>query len=133
MKRVHVTSEEVYSSVDYQEYLLVVDEEMAFAMAELDIVFRKQFEAGLIEEPEEIPFRDWYRQYLESPEWKARAEAAKARFGGLCALCSSPDGLEAHHRTYARVGKENPEDLTALCSSCHRAYHDWRLGVLKRA
>ena len=31
---------------------------------------------------------------------------------------------------YERVGHELPEDLTALCSDCHRAYHLWRSGAM---
>jgi hypothetical protein len=53
--------------------------------------------------------------YLESPEWHELAEAAKKRFGHRCALCNTDPGLQAHHRTYDRVGGELVEDLTALC------------------
>jgi hypothetical protein len=43
-----------------------------------------------------------------------------------------PDDLEAHHRTYERRGEELPEDLTALCPTCHRWFHEW-LGLARRA
>lgn len=38
--------------------------------------------------------------------------------------------LEVHHRTYARIGREDLGDLLALCSLCHAGITD-RHGVLK--
>lgn len=34
-----------------------------------------------------------------------------------------------HHRTYERLGRERPADLTVLCESCHQRYH----GVMPEA
>jgi hypothetical protein len=31
--------------------------------------------------------------------------------------------LEVHHRTYARLGFEQPDDLIALCHDCHQDHH----------
>jgi hypothetical protein len=31
---------------------------------------------------------------------------------------------EAHHLTYVRIGREQPEDLLAVCSEHHRALHN---------
>jgi hypothetical protein len=36
-----------------------------------------------------------------------------------CRCCGSTEQLEAHHRTYARFGKELAEDITILCGGCH--------------
>lgn len=34
--------------------------------------------------------------------------------------CTATEGLEHHHRTYARFGgQELPEDVAVLCRSCH--------------
>jgi hypothetical protein len=67
-----------------------------------------------------------YYEYIASPEWHAKAEAAKARVGYRCQLCNSgrDDGavLDAHHRTYERLGHERPEDITVLCHECHELY-----------
>ena len=64
-----------------------------------------------------------YNQYIHSPQWKRRAEAAKERALYQCQGCGRPQGivtLSAHHRTYTRLGYEVPEDLTVLCmESCH--------------
>jgi hypothetical protein len=67
-----------------------------------------------------------YYTYLRSPQWKRKANAAKKRAGYRCQICNHgrDEGarLEAHHRTYARLGHEKPEDITVLCSDCHGLY-----------
>lgn len=66
-----------------------------------------------------------YNKYIQTEEWRQRAEAAKQRVGNRCQLCNRPSPrviLEAHHRTYERLGNELPEDLTVLCRSCHELY-----------
>jgi 5-methylcytosine-specific restriction endonuclease McrA len=63
-----------------------------------------------------------YQTYINSPEWRMKARAAKER-AGECALCTSTVALEVHHRTYARLGREHPSDLVVLCSRCHRRHH----------
>jgi 5-methylcytosine-specific restriction endonuclease McrA len=74
-----------------------------------------------------------YDSYLASPEWRDKAHAAKQRAGWQCALCSSSTGLEVHHRTYRRLGSEDPSDLVVLCSHCHRTHHRTLETVRKRA
>jgi 5-methylcytosine-specific restriction endonuclease McrA len=68
--------------------------------------------------------RTAYRRYMRSRAWRS----SPARLGeieaarGACRLCGSagPSAhLEAHHRTYARLGRERLDDLTLLCSACH--------------
>lgn len=67
---------------------------------------------------------DEYRAYLQTPAWRERADAAKARAGWECALCTSSEHLNVHHRTYERLGAERPEDLVVLCRRCHQRHHD---------
>jgi hypothetical protein len=66
-----------------------------------------------------------YNKYIRSDAWRAKAQAAKERALWQCQVCGRPQGvihLDAHHRTYTRLGWEIPEDLTALCEeSCHPA------------
>jgi len=64
-----------------------------------------------------------YFEYIQSPSWKRRADAAKKRAGYRCQVCNSPDRLEAHHRTYERLGHERPDDITVLCAKHHRQFH----------
>lgn len=62
-----------------------------------------------------------YTRYC--PVWKWRARACKARAGWKCERCGAlargVGWLEAHHLTYVRLGHEWPEDLMALCHTCH--------------
>jgi 5-methylcytosine-specific restriction endonuclease McrA len=37
-----------------------------------------------------------------------------------------------HHRTYARIGSEDPMDLVVLCSRCHRKHHDTLRATVQR-
>ena len=63
-----------------------------------------------------------YQAYILSDAWRAKAESAKKRAGYRCQLCNSHRDevqLETHHRTYERLGHEDPEDLTVLCADCH--------------
>lgn len=67
-----------------------------------------------------------YKDYLQSPEWREKATAAKEKAGWKCQICNR-DGnystLNAHHRTYERVRNELPEDLIVLCGGCHEVFH----------
>ena len=66
-----------------------------------------------------------YYKYIESLEWKTKADAAKERAGHRCQICNRPSieiTLDAHHRTYERLGNELPEDITVLCRNCHELY-----------
>lgn len=70
------------------------------------------------------PVKD-YKKYLLTPAWKKRADACKDRADYRCQVCNRGAGvvhLEAHHRTYERLGRELPGDLTALCEDCHELF-----------
>jgi hypothetical protein len=64
-----------------------------------------------------------YDKYLETPEWAEKREQALERDGYRCRVCNTDKNLHVHHRTYARRGNEDPNDLTTLCDVCHEAYH----------
>jgi hypothetical protein len=66
-----------------------------------------------------------YYEYIRSDEWRAKANAAKERVGYRCQVCNqhrSETILDAHHRTYERLGNEHPDDITVLCRDCHKLY-----------
>ena len=65
-----------------------------------------------------------YQEYIGSARWSDRADAAKERAGGRCQVCNSDVQLDAHHRTYERLGHERPGDLTVLCRGCHTLFHE---------
>lgn len=66
-----------------------------------------------------------YYTYIQSPERRSRADAAKRRAGYRCQVCNRPNNqvvLNAHHRTYDRLGHEHDDDITVLCRDCHELY-----------
>lgn len=65
-----------------------------------------------------------YEEYLKTPEWTRKRERALLRDGNRCRACNSNEQLEVHHRTYARRGNEDMNDLTTLCASCHEHFHE---------
>lgn len=71
------------------------------------------------------PRRLIYSEYIVSPAWKNKADAAKQRAGYRCQVCNRHKNeviLDAHHRTYERLGHERDEDITVLCRECHEMY-----------
>lgn len=64
-----------------------------------------------------------YHEYLKSAHWQHMREIAHEHYGGACCLCGSTDGIDVHHRTYERKGKERLSDVTLLCRDCHRKFH----------
>ena len=69
-------------------------------------------------------FVDYYK-YIVSDEWKKKATEAKIRAKNRCQVCyrkGTEIRLNAHHRTYCRLGQELPEDITVLCDECHEIF-----------
>ena len=68
-----------------------------------------------------------YSEYLQSPEWQQTRDNHVAGIGFRCQLCgeikTKSSSLHVHHNTYRRRGNEAPEDLIALCASCHSTFH----------
>jgi hypothetical protein len=65
-----------------------------------------------------------YDEYIQSDDWREKADSAKKRAGGRCQVCNSDEPpLDAHHRTYERLGREQPGDLIVLCRACHQLFH----------
>jgi hypothetical protein len=67
--------------------------------------------------------KQMYHSYLESPEWRSIRGQALQRAEGRCQVCNAANGLQAHHRTYRRLGGERIEDVTILCRRCHELFH----------
>ncbi len=64
-----------------------------------------------------------YEAYLKTPEWAEKREQALERDDHRCRACNSDEALQVHHRTYARRGHEDLNDLTTLCGPCHEHFH----------
>lgn len=73
-----------------------------------------------------------YYEYIKSTAWKEKADAAKERAGNRCQVCNKAGRLDAHHRTYERLGDELPEDITVLCRECHEVYEMNRKAKAKK-
>lgn len=70
-------------------------------------------------------FKDMpYAEYLMTEHWRRVRDGAIARAENRCQLCYRHGPLNAHHRTYLRVGCELDMDLVVLCRGCHEKFHD---------
>jgi hypothetical protein len=77
--------------------------------------------ARRLRELQEMP----YPRYLRTPEWQRTRADALLRAGNCCSLDVTHTGdLEVHHRTYERLGSEQPGDLVVLCHACHQLHHN---------
>jgi len=70
-----------------------------------------------------VPLRMTYAEYIASSAWGARREQRLEKDARRCQGCGSEDGLHVHHRTYARLGNELPEDIITVCEICHGFIH----------
>ena len=74
----------------------------------------------------EVTQEQWsgnYQDYIHSSAWGSKSKDAKERAGNRCQLCNSKENLQTHHRTYERLGDEEPGDLIVLCEKCHKKFH----------
>lgn len=74
-------------------------------------------------DPDAMPYAD----YLWTPEWRQRRQMHLRMADFTCDRCRTRirlyRALQVHHRTYDRLGCEEPLDLEVLCGSCHRKEH----------
>lgn len=69
-----------------------------------------------------------YEAYMKSDAWaamKTRWIKSPLCKGHVCHAkgCSSSKHIEFHHKTYARLGKENLSDIVMICRECHTKIH----------
>lgn len=66
-----------------------------------------------------------YKEFLQTPYWKAIAERVKYKAKNKCQLCNGTEDLNVHHRSYENHGDElnHMEDLICICQSCHQKHH----------
>ena len=68
-------------------------------------------------------YRQQYRnEYLKSPHWRQFRKSAKKHLPMECP-CGARSGLDLHHLTYDRLGRERLDDVAWLCRDCHDALH----------
>lgn len=61
-----------------------------------------------------------YQKYLATPAWRNRRNRSLKLASYRCQKCAAGRGLQVHHLTYDRIGREWDSDLEVLCESCHR-------------
>lgn len=61
-----------------------------------------------------------YPFYIDSPEWKVKADLRRRIADGKCDRCGTDTNyLEIHHLHYNTLAHEEMDDLEALCKECH--------------
>lgn len=115
---------------ELEERIAAFKDELTYANAIRSVageVTVPQLKEFILQKEQETQKSVRYQEYLKSTTWRKRAEEAKARAGNRCQICNRSRAevqLEAHHRTYERLGNELPEDITVLCRDCHQLYED---------
>ena len=70
-----------------------------------------------------LNFWAWYREYLDSHEWKEKRTRVLLRANNICEGCGEKKAMEAHHLSYKHRGAEFLFELVALCQECHAKLH----------
>ncbi len=69
-------------------------------------------------------YKEKYREYLLSPEWRNKRKEVLIDRNNKCERCGSNNRLEVHHKTYERIFNEDLSDLELLCKPCHKKEHN---------
>jgi 5-methylcytosine-specific restriction endonuclease McrA len=65
-----------------------------------------------------------YQEYLRTRHWRLIKARYRKRYKYACVECRSREnGLQLHHLTYERIGRERDSDLIYLCHDCHVKEH----------
>ena len=69
-----------------------------------------------------------YRRYLNTEAWKLKSDKARAAADFRCQAVWNGEkclnhATQTHHINYLNVFDEQPEDLMAICRSCHQRKH----------
>lgn len=72
-------------------------------------------------------YRD-YKEYLQSDEWKYKAQKRAEIDNFKCCMCGSSgtmnNKLQCHHITYRHIYNEDIyKDILTLCENCHKSVH----------
>jgi 5-methylcytosine-specific restriction endonuclease McrA len=60
-----------------------------------------------------------YRKFLASKEWEAIRQAYLRQVEFMCEICNETKNIQVHHLNYDNLYNPTPEDLMAVCQSCH--------------
>lgn len=70
-----------------------------------------------------VRYEKGYINYLKSDKWKNLRLKILERDNYICQNCKTNKACHVHHLTYDRIGRENLEDLIAICLDCHIKEH----------
>jgi 5-methylcytosine-specific restriction endonuclease McrA len=75
----------------------------------------------------------FYAAYMKSEAWRAKRKVVLFRAGNRCQRCGERKGLQVHHLTYDRLGRESLSDLICLCKNCHKIADVVRSALKRKA
>ncbi len=76
--------------------------------------------------------REKYENYITSQKWDRKRLEKLREVGFKCEECGAKrfeKHLQAHHKTYDRLGNEELEDLIILCEDCHTKKHHYLIKI----
>lgn len=67
-----------------------------------------------------------YREYIQSRAWARRKSLFYRKYRRQCSACYSHKFIQVHHMIYRKklFGIEPDSHLVALCTDCHREFHE---------
>ena len=65
-----------------------------------------------------------YNEYMASSLWRRRRKQILKRANYMCESCKIRKATQVHHKTYKHLFNEYPNELIALCGTCHLQKHD---------
>ena len=79
----------------------------------------------------ELGFKN-YNEYLYSQHWREFRLNFLQSKGFKCEVCGIfSTSLNVHHKSYKRIGREQFNDVKALCEDCHKEIHKPKLKIKK--
>jgi 5-methylcytosine-specific restriction endonuclease McrA len=109
----------------FDEFFDIVSSEKLISRNDALLLYTRLLSPTKKQKPVQKPTEQLtYREYLKTDGWKRRRAKAIRRAKGRCEICKTKNRIQVHHLTYARLGKESPNDLQVLCDNCHRNAHE---------
>lgn len=80
---------------------------------------------------ESLPWRERYRSFLKSPEWKAKREEVFRVKGKRCEYCGTTNPpIHLHHLDYSQWSDAEVSQLMPLCKYHHQITERYLKGVV---
>lgn len=64
-----------------------------------------------------------YDEYLNSPEWRKKADLVLKRDRHICQSCLENRATQVHHLSYFHIFEEPLFESVAVCPNCHERLH----------